>query len=478
MKRATTLLIALFASIAFINAQNCDFTYTAGNNPGEFIFMGPQDYANQQEAYTFYWGFDAGAAFTTGFNVNHTFTQSGFTLVTLMVVNNTPDSTIACQSMDTLSIVLDDSLDCNYQITYSASPANPNMISFNIPNVQGGNILWDFGDFTEDFGLGETIHEYANAGEYIVCATIPNNLGNECYICTPVVVNGDSIIITPDCNADFWSSTSALTGYFVPAINDYYGDYDYSWDFGDGATSTEMYPYHNYNEEGSYEVCLTITDADGLCSDTYCETVYIPGENVFPPDSTCFADFVITQDDMFEVIVVNGASGNQLDFTWTLEGEGISITSSGAFPTIEVETTGAFLFCLTVSDGANCSATYCDSLVVDDNGIIGGKVSAAGFTINVVSPMQITDFPTSIETAEQTDFTVYPNPFETNLVIQTDSNDDFNYEIYSVDGRLIKNGMIQGDNQTINTSELKSGIYLLNLNNNNGVRSIQKIVKK
>ncbi|GLU44907.1 hypothetical protein Musp01_25310, partial [Muricauda sp. NBRC 101325] len=37
----------------------------------------------------------------------------------------------------------------------------------------------------------------------------------------------------------------------------------YSWDFGDGGTSTEADPVHTYTAAGSYEASLTVTDGDG-----------------------------------------------------------------------------------------------------------------------------------------------------------------------------------------------------------------------
>ena len=43
------------------------------------------------------------------------------------------------------------------------------------------------------------------------------------------------------------------------------------WDFGDGNTSTDANPVHEYAENGTYEVCLTITTA--YCTDTICHTV-------------------------------------------------------------------------------------------------------------------------------------------------------------------------------------------------------------
>jgi cytochrome c len=41
------------------------------------------------------------------------------------------------------------------------------------------------------------------------------------------------------------------------------GELEYSWDFGDGGTSTEPNPVHTYTEAGTYEAGLTVTDEDG-----------------------------------------------------------------------------------------------------------------------------------------------------------------------------------------------------------------------
>jgi len=47
----------------------------------------------------------------------------------------------------------------------------------------------------------------------------------------------------------------------------------YLWNFGDGQTSTERFPFHVYTEYGGYEVCLTVTNACG--TDTQCQNVEI-----------------------------------------------------------------------------------------------------------------------------------------------------------------------------------------------------------
>jgi hypothetical protein len=46
----------------------------------------------------------------------------------------------------------------------------------------------------------------------------------------------------------------------------------YQWDFGDGSSSTEVYPTHEYDGPGPYQLCLTIWDDDG-CTDAYCDSI-------------------------------------------------------------------------------------------------------------------------------------------------------------------------------------------------------------
>ncbi|MFL5765355.1 MAG: gliding motility-associated C-terminal domain-containing protein [Bacteroidia bacterium] len=63
----------------------------------------------------------------------------------------------------------------------------------------------------------------------------------------------------------------------------------WTWDFGDGSSSSSQNPAHPYTANGVYTVCLTATNVDG-CSDSVCrmidvdvfEFVNIP--NVFTPD--------------------------------------------------------------------------------------------------------------------------------------------------------------------------------------------------
>jgi len=70
-----------------------------------------------------------------------------------------------------------------------------------------------------------------------------------------------------------------------PTINDTIQFYDESvtdeneivswfWDFGDGNTSDNQHPTHNYSSTGNYNVCLTVTNEDNEV-DSICKDVYV-----------------------------------------------------------------------------------------------------------------------------------------------------------------------------------------------------------
>jgi len=71
---------------------------------------------------------------------------------------------------------------------------------------------------------------------------------------------------------------------------------------------------------------------------------------------------------------------------------------------------------------------------------------------------------TSIQKKVQATFEVFPNPFFDYIFIQNKTANTFGlYRIFSITGQLVTSGVIHDSNMKINTSELKSGIYNLNI---------------
>lgn len=87
----------------------------------------------------------------------------------------------------------------------------------------------------------------------------------------------------------------------------------------------------------------------------------------------------------------------------------------------------------------------------------------------------------AVQTKSSETILVFPNPSENNLTIDLRDNQIENiiYEINSINGRLIGNGKLMSRIQTLDISKFDSGIYLLNIYGENGIKLItEKIIKE
>ncbi|MCJ8294705.1 MAG: PKD domain-containing protein [Colwellia sp.] len=186
--------------------------------------------------------------------------------------------------------------------------------------------LWDLGDGNSS-DLEYPEHNYAEAGQYNISLTVTDNDGATAMATATVVINpagdmdgdgdvdrndmralsmairrgeqldpafdinGDGVVNSRDvramrsiCSYDRCTSiapppeppTAVATGngnvdqfqtiaFSSAGSNDNYGRIvSYSWNFGDGATSSQANPSHAYQQVGSYSVVLTVTDNDGM----------------------------------------------------------------------------------------------------------------------------------------------------------------------------------------------------------------------
>ncbi len=84
-----------------------------------------------------------------------------------------------------------------------------------------------------------------------------------------------------DCNAVF-TVIQAIDNDSLPISNllwlyvyDYNDDNAYLWSFGDEGTSTDPFPTWNYETDGPYELCLTVSNDEDSCSSTFCQTLSV-----------------------------------------------------------------------------------------------------------------------------------------------------------------------------------------------------------
>jgi PKD repeat protein len=131
--------------------------------------------------------------------------------------------------------------------------------------------FWDFGDGNFS-SLQDPTHIYLSTGTYTVCLTVTDSCGTD-STCTSITVDN---CVNPSAN---FTSTDNGNGNvsFLDASTATAGS-TFWWDFGDGNFSALQDPTNNYLANGTYTVCLTITDSCG--TDSTCQDITISGLSI------------------------------------------------------------------------------------------------------------------------------------------------------------------------------------------------------
>lgn len=136
---------------------------------------------------------------------------------------------------------------------------------------------WNFGDGGMSY-IEDPLHTYNEEGSYTVSLYISNSAGG----LHGWIIKTDFIRVIPEGVASFTASppsgTSPLTVEFNDASTGFINPH-YSWEFGDGGTSTEKNPSHQYTSyypDQNFQARLTVT---GDCGQTGAVTQIIPVTN-------------------------------------------------------------------------------------------------------------------------------------------------------------------------------------------------------
>jgi PKD repeat protein len=176
---------------------------------------------------------------------------------------------------------------------------------------------------------------YNTPGTFNVSLTATNSQGSN-----SITVN-NLIEVLPDPVADFDFQVDENTVDFEN-LSQFADSYD--WDFGDGESSTQTNPIHNYDEDGDYTVTLTASNECG--SDEYTFEITIT--------TSPFADFDSSDPEgcsPFEVDFYNFSSDNATSFLWSFPG-GLPSSSTLFEPTVLYETPGTYNVTLTAYNAA------------------------------------------------------------------------------------------------------------------------------
>lgn len=281
------------------------------------------------------WNFGDG---TTGANpyMAHTYMSSGNYSAQLTFTY--PNG--CANSSDPVSINVDITPNAQFTVGSVISCA-PITVSPIAPANSNTNFVWDFGNGDSSIQTNPT-YTYNIPGNYSLSltATSANGCSSHYTYTTSVQVKGPSAAFTPN-------KYSGCDPLIVSFDNNTSNGISYLWDFGDGTTSTNVNPTHQFTGAGSYFVKLIATDLNG-CKDTIIDTTPIQvnsNATVFNPPQpvTGCAPFTVNFAD----------SSGAVSWLWNF---GDGATSNLSNPSHTYTEPGTYTVSLsTQSNGVGCS---------------------------------------------------------------------------------------------------------------------------
>jgi PKD repeat protein len=361
--------------------------------PGDIIYFYP--YSNG-ELMDVTWDFGDG---TTDNSIypEHAYSQNGTYTVTCIASN-------LCGNSVTQEIIITISNDIESEVFIYASEyetcLGSNIEFYGYSWDELTDILWDFGDGNTSTSLNP-VHSYNNYGTYNVTLTAKNLCGNNVSAQETIVISNNynfpelELYAYPDVACPKDPIFFELWGGWV--------EFDsYLWNFGDGNTSTIVYPTHNYNTFGVYDVSVTVSK----CGNSQTRTTQVNitnnlqldpsevevgaiGEIACPGDSVLFYAFGAATYEF------NFGDGSPVS-TNTFEWDGVTLIKY-AYSSV-----GTYNISVKATNGCGSSATKTFQFTVGNNAPVEGLLYWSNYGFNKICE-QI-DFISSGGTSYEWDF--------------------------------------------------------------------------
>lgn len=418
--------------------QNCQASFVYANNNGSVSFMSTT--TGYQGPYSGYWSIN-----------NNYFSSTNAPTITLpngtyVVCLTTSDSSMfgGCTSTWCDSVVVTNS-PCNNMMTVAITITDESVCGLCDGSaaavVNGGTAPFTY-SWTNN-GTTPTISNLCS-GYYNVFVTDANG----CQAAT----SGPPVSCPSNCQASF---TYSQNGNVVTFSNTSTGlnniGSNYFWNYGDNTTSFGPFPApHTYTANGTYMVCLTLSDSLQNCTSTYCDTITITGQQ-----NNCSVYFSLFQDSVNTLLwyaypAVTGTA--PFTYLWDF-GDGNQSTQ--ASPSHTYAQAGQYTLCLTITDANGCSSTYCDS----------SSVRAMQLSMQFLNVMPFT---TGIQEHENLAGKVAPNPADQFIDITLEKETKGTVRITDMLGNTLLENNMQSRSLRMDISMLPAGYYTISVITANG----------
>ena len=232
-----------------------------------------------------------------------------------------------------------ESLNFEFTNTSVAPPGKP---------FHDSTFTWDFGDGSAPVtaGPGKIQHEFPAAGTYNVQLSLADT--NYCNAPDTFTLQ---MRVAPNVEAKFETPAEGCVPHHAIFNNISEAGQSFYWDFGDGTTSTEFSPEHDYNTEDVYRVKLLVVDSMTCnISDSAFFTINV---RLGPTAGFTFSP---TQPQENTLTTYTNTSMNAVSYKWYF---GDGDTSVQVNPVHQFNSTGEFNTCLIAYNQYGCADTIC-----------------------------------------------------------------------------------------------------------------------
>jgi hypothetical protein len=238
------------------------------------------------------------------------------------------------------------------------------------------------------------------------------------------------------------------------------------WDFGVGNTpdstttlGTDTNITGTFYTVGTYS--LTLYTYSGGCNQLDSAKV---GITVNPLPTV---NYTLTQDSLPQTWDAYPVYSSNIALVVWYWGDGTS--TSGLYPSHSYSLASKYTICVTANDTEGCTATYClnDSLYRSTN---SNMIMIYALNSNNTANIQQL-------TSANNQTTIYPNPANNSITIETSTTGKQTLQVYDVNGKLILSQNIN-EKATIDVSSLNDGIFTISIVSNEGVVNKKLVIVK
>lgn len=239
--------------------------------------------------------------------------------------------------------------------SFTATPTSgiAGQTNFSFVDQSSGTVTsrqWTFGDGSTST-VASPSHVYGQPGQYTVVLTVNGSGGTSSQSSRTISVSAPS---TPPSASFTFSPTTGTVNQDVLFSDTSTGAIaSWSWNFGDGSTSTQQNALKRYAAAGTYHVSLSVSNAAGQSSVTSRDITILAQTPAQSPVTAAFDATPQTAAAGDTVSFFDRSTGNPTSWQWSF-GDGAS--SSAQNPVHVFTAAGTYTVVLTASNGSSSSS--------------------------------------------------------------------------------------------------------------------------